>query len=198
MLAAASDLLLAGACIAAAMLRLRQPPRAGRGMMLIGWSVLALAAIIGALRYVLLPELAAVHRTAADLGAGFGMPAVVLGLLLGWRVSSARTDIVLLAALAAIYAGAALADQPRLPGTVITLLAAIAAAALAPRSARLAAVLSLIALLASAGFALGLPQTSAIVGLHVALAIVQLGWCCAAAFGQRVEATWRTRSAQMA
>lgn len=198
MLAAASDLLLAGVCLVAAVLRFRHPSQAGRSMMLIGWAVLALAAMIGALRYALLPELAVMHRTASDLGAGFGMPAVVVGLLLGWRAMHARADIVLLVTLAAVCAGAALADQVRLPGTVITLLAAIAATVLAPRPARAAAVVSLIVLLAGASFASGLPQASAIAGLHVALAMAQLGWCYAAVVGQRIETTWETRSAPAA
>jgi hypothetical protein len=166
--------------------------------MLAGWSVLALAACVGTLRYAGWIELAQLHRLLSDVAAGFGLPAVVLGLLLGWRATGARADLVLLAALAAIWLGAMLADQPRLPGTVLTVLAAIAAVALAPRRARAASVLGLIALLASAAFASSLPRESAIAGLHIALAVAQLGWCRAALTTGRRTEKWEDRSTQTA
>lgn len=198
MLAAASDLLLALACMGTIAKRAGAAPRAGRVAMLAGWGVLAIAALAGAWRYAFAPGFADMHRLLSNLGAGFGLPAVVLGLLLGWRATSTRADTVVLAALATICVGAALANQPRLPGTVITLLAAVAATLLAPRAARAASALGLIALLTSAGFASQLPQTSAIVGMHVALAFVQLGWCRAALLGPKMESRWETRSAQLA
>jgi hypothetical protein len=179
-IAAASDVLLAGACIIAMTLRVRRGPPSGRRMMLVGWIVLTAAAVCGALRYAVLADLVSMHRLLSDLAAGFGLPAVVLGLLLGWRASAAQLDGVLLTALAVIAAAAALADQVRLPGTVMTLLAALAAVLLAPREARAACVLGLVALLASAALATRLPQVTALAGLHVALAVAQLGWCRAA------------------
>src|SRR5690606_35184643 len=85
MLAAASDLLLAFACMAAIAIRAGGASRAGRTAMLGGWCVLAVTALAGAWRYAFAPEIAGTHRLLSDLAAGIGMPAVVLGLLLGWR-----------------------------------------------------------------------------------------------------------------
>jgi hypothetical protein len=198
MLAAAWDLLLALVCVGAIAVRIRGAPCEGRAAMLAGWSVLALAACVGTLRYAGWIELAHLHRLLSDVAAGFGLPAVVLGLLLGWRATGARADRVLLTTLAAVWLGAMLADQPRLPGMVLTVLAAITTVALAPRRARAASLLGLIALLSGAAFASRLPHESAIAGLHVALAVAQLGWCRAALTADGRAEKWKNRSPQTA
>lgn len=192
-LAAVSDLVLAAVCVTLASLRLAKPPRNGRTLMVTGWIMLGLAALGGALRYGLLPELATLHRGLSDVAAAVGLPAVVLGLLLGWRTSMLRTEALLLAALVAIAAGGALAEQLRLPGTVVTLVAALAATLVTSAAARGYSVTGLLALLASAGFATQLPREGAVAGLHLALAVAQIAWCRAALLAPRMESTQASR-----
>lgn len=203
MLAAASDLLLALTC-AVVIVVLRGPARLGRRAMVAGWILLGAAALVGALRYALWPQLAAPHRLLSDLAAGFALPALVCGLALSLRPSSrvgaplrrdaactphekesrprgALTGVrfaegTLLASLVALFVVAAAAGAPRIPGTAIVLLASGFVVVWAPRRARLAAGLAFAALLASMGFALGLPQEAAIAGLHLMLAVAQLAW----------------------
>lgn len=194
---AASDLLLALACMAAIAL-LRGRARTGSTAMITGWVLLGIAAFVGGLRYALWPQLESGHRLLSDLAAGLGLPAVACGLLLALRVPARITDVSLLAALVVVFVCAAIAGVPRVPGMAIALVASCAVALTATGAARGAAVLALLALLIGGGFSRGVPQPWAIGGLHLALAVAQLAWV---AVGRRARAGYRMqgmRSAQPA
>lgn len=173
---AASDLLLALASVAAAARLLRGTPLPGRATMLAGSALLAVAALAGALRYAVWPDLAAAHRMLSDIAGGFGLPAVAVGLLIGLRPLRRVDDTQLLAGLCALFVTGAALDAPRVAGGALSLLAAVAVVLCTQGAARIWAALAMAALLTSAAIAPYAPQTWAVIGLHVALAVALLAW----------------------
>ena len=195
---AASDLLLALASAAAAVRLLRGTPLPGRATMLVGSVLLALAALAGALRYAVWPDLAPAHRMLSDIAGGFGLPAVCAGLFIGLRPLRRVDDAQLLAGLCVLFVTGAAVDAPRAAGGALSLLAAAAVVVYTQAPARLWAALALAALLASAAIAPHAPQAWAVIGLHVALAVAQLAWAAAWPRPGITDRIWGTRSVRAA
>lgn len=195
---AASDLLLALASVAAAARLLRGTPLPGRATVLAGSALLAVAALAGALRYAVWPDLAAAHRMLSDIAGGFGLPAVAVGLLIGLRPLRRVDDTQLLAGLCVLFVIGAALDAPRVAGGALSLLAAVAVVLRTQGAARIWAALALAALLGSAAIAPHAPQAWAVIGLHIALAIAQLAWAAAWPRPAVTDRIWGTRSVRAA
>lgn len=195
---AASDLLLALASVAAAARLLRGNPLPGRATMLAGSALLALAALAGALRYAVWPDLAATHRMLSDIAGGLGLPAVAIGLFVGLRTMRRLDDTQLLAGLCGLFVTAAALDAPRTAGGALSLIAAVAVVSRARAAARIWASLALTALLATAAIAPHAPQAWAVIGLHIALAVAQLAWAAAWPRPVATDRIWGTRSVRPA
>jgi hypothetical protein len=171
---------LAGIAVAAR----RSGPRLTRLALVLGWSALAVAAALGALRYGTdAAELRSLHRAASLFAGLVGLPAVAVGILLALRTPSPATVRWLAASpvLPVLVASAGPAAG-RLAGALLVLVLAvvIAATPALPRVSRAAALAGLVAVVAAGVFARGVPASEAnVIGLHYALAGLQLAWLIA-------------------
>ncbi len=185
---AVSDAVLAACAMLAIAMTLRaQPLRVGLMLAIAGWSALACAAVLGAVRYGAWPEVEPLHRGASDLAASAGMPSVVCGLCLALVRSSRLAWLAVAVPLAGLVLLPAFmhdAALSRTAGAVLTLSGALALLALAlkrrqPRAALLAALAVLLLILAAAAAAAAAARerdAGGLVLLHYALAGAQLAW----------------------
>lgn len=180
---ALSEAVLMLACLGVAGAWARQAAwHASLPLLLAGWTLIAAAAGLGALRFGAgWDGLQSAHRAVSTLAAGLGLPALAIGVGVALWMPEARpaTGLAGLLGLTVIHAGAHAVEIARLVGALIVAVAAVGTMAWATRRARAraAAALALAAVLAAGllgGQAAGSERQ--LVALHCALAFLQLAW----------------------
>ena len=178
---AVSDAVLA-ACALTAWLTIARASvmRAAVPPLLVGWGLIAAAAVLGMIRFGGVAALEPAHRLLSSCAAGLGLPLVAGGLALAFHRprASVSAGYWTLAAVSMAALIASLIGMARLAAAVSTLVLAawIAARPGLDATDRRTGLLAVAALLAAAGFARAGPTPLALSGLHYALAIAQLAW----------------------
>lgn len=178
---ALSDAVLALCAVAAWLTVARaRVMRAAAPALLIGWGLIAAAAVLGMLRFGGMTALEPAHRLLSTGAAGLGLPLVAAGLMLAFHRPQApvSTGYWIVAAGLVVALLASTMAMTRVAGAAATLVLAVWMSTRAGMDAadRCMGGLAVAALLIAAGFARAGATSQALIGLHYALAAAQLAW----------------------